>query len=389
MTQVGQKQNPYPYFAELRNRNKPLWLPIDEDYQSDGLWLFHRYQDALDIFRETDKVTKNFSSLKPDHLRTAFDSHMLNMDGNDHLRLRQMVSKFFSGRSCLALEKTMNGICDESIGRLTSQGEPDLILDYATDLPLRIITEIVGLPVEDCRKIRDWTVHIMVDSLRLDDEIKSKRKAAIKNFSEYIEEKLEDPTSLDKQSLIYHLYVNKSQGNISRDELVGGVIFLLVAGHETTIDLIGNGLWLLLNNKDQLNLLLNDPDLLDSTVEEVLRFESPNQRSTYRVAKENLVIAGINLKKGDQIAVEIGSANRDESIFAQPEVFDITRKPNPHLAFGTGRHNCLGKYLARIEAKVAIAKFSAYLMDAELVDAHPVWKDSSFLRGLNSLKIKL
>jgi len=163
--------------------------------------------------------------------------------------------------------------------------------------------------------------------------------------------------------------------------------FLLFAGHETTINLIGNGLWLLLSHPEQLQLLLEDSSLLPQAVEEILRYESPEQRTSFRIVLEPLEINGITMNPGDQIGVMIGSANHDEKEFENPELFDIQRKPNRHLAFGMGIHNCLGKTLARVEAQIAFAKLLEYLPALKLQETIPSWRKNSFFRGLKELKV--
>ena len=190
-------------------------------------------------------------------------------------------------------------------------------------------------------------------------------------------------------SMLSHLIDAHKQGAITLKELSGMVSFLLLAGHETTINLISSGLWLLLKHPEQSQLLRSRGDLLPSAVEEILRFESPAQRSTFRIATDPVEIGGFLVEPGQQISVIIGAANRDEAEFHNPGVFDIRRTPNRHLAFGQGVHSCLGKGLARAEARIAIGKIIEHLPSLRLVESTPLWRKNSFFRGLASLPVSL
>jgi cytochrome P450 len=176
-----------------------------------------------------------------------------------------------------------------------------------------------------------------------------------------------------------------NQGLISDDELIAMVGFLIFAGHETTINLIGNGMNTLLRNQEQWQLLKNNPLLITSAVEEILRFESPEQRSSFRILKQNMTIAGHEVKAGEHIGVVIGAANRDAEVFSYPNQFDITRESNRHLAFGSGVHQCLGIHMAKLEAKIAIAAISQRMPDIRLLQDQPNWRRNSFFRGLETL----
>ena len=191
-----------------------------------------------------------------------------------------------------------------------------------------------------------------------------------------------------KNSLIYHLILSAKNEKLSNDELIAYIMFLILAGHETTADLIGNSLLILLKNKEILHNISKNLDFIDLFIEEVLRFESPVQRTTFRVLVNDVKISDQRLKKGDQIRIFIGSVNRDESVFDMPDKFIFNRSPNPHLAFGFGPHNCIGQYLARAEAKSAILKIAPFLLKLDIVDSEPRWKYNNFSRGLESLKVK-
>jgi cytochrome P450 len=382
-------QNPYPYFAKMRNLDQPFRLPMNEDFSSKGIWLFSNYADAMVIFKESNSASKNLQAVKEKSNQTCFDLHLLNRDGAEHLRLRRLVADYFTSQSSQKLAALMQTICDQLIQSILKQEQVDLVHDYATPLPLQIIAKIMGIPNSEYDLIRVWTKAIMIDSLKLTDDIKQQRKVSISEFIDYISRLINENHFKDGHGLIGQLLIVEKEGNISRDEIVGMAIFLLVAGHETTIDLIGNALYLLLANQEQLVLLRQNPSLLPSAIDEVLRYESPTQRTTYRVTTSKMEFSNFVVEAGEQIAVFIGSANRDKKVFKEPESFDIQRNPNPQIAFGMGVHNCLGRHLAKVEAEIAISTFIKHLSHAQLVQLTPVWKNSSFLRGLSSLPVYL
>ena len=380
-------QNPYPTFKKMRNSGKPFWFPIDEEYSSGGLWLFSTYADAMVIFKESKSISKNLRVIKNSSSLSPWDTHLLNQDGSEHLRLRRLVADYFTIQASHKLSRMIHTICENLLSSFLAHECTDLVHDFATPLPLQIIAKIVGIPDSEFDQIRYWTKSIIIDSLGITDEMKQQRTRSICDFSDYLNRLINAQYYNDGHGLIGYLLFSKKEGNISHDELIGMVIFLLVAGHETTIDLIGNALYLLLSNPDQFEMLKKSPKLIPNAVEEVLRFESPTQRTTFRLAIDKIEFPNFTVQKGEQIAVLIGSANRDETVFLEPDTFNIRRGSNLNLAFGGGLHNCLGRSLAKTEAQIAINNFVKHLSHARLKNIEPVWKNSLFLRGLNSLHI--
>lgn len=382
-------QDPYPYYAALRAQREPLWLPLshDEDNSSKGVWLFSRYSDAMSIFKQSSRVSKNIRSIRSPDAATAFDLHMLHRDGQDHLRLRRLVSDFFSVQYLRRLEPRMRTIAKELALEVRQAGQADLIAKLAEPMPLRLIAELIGVPQDDMPRVRKWSLALGegFDSVRMSSDIRARQREALLGFLEYLRGLIEDKRHAPDHSLLSFLIGAEQDGHLSEDELLAMIGFLLFAGHETTVNLIGNGLWLLLTHPEQWQQLQREPSLIPSAVDEILRYESPEQRTSFRIVVEPMDIEGTRMEPGQQVSVIIGAANRDETEFENPEVFDVRRSPNRHLAFGSGIHNCLGKTLARLEARIAIAAVLEELPNLRLMDTLPAWRENSFFRGLSSL----
>jgi len=384
-------KNPYPYYEKLRKSDKPYFVSNLKDRKNGGMWLFSRYEDALVIFKGNSKISKEIRFHRPEGISSIFDLNMLSRDSIDHSRLRELITKYFSFKYIDGLKENISMLAQQLIDDLKNKKEIDLIRDFAEPLPLITIVDMMGISREDVSKIRKWSLIIGngFDSLFVSENALEQQKIALKEFFYYIEELIKVKKDANDGKIVYALIKANEKNELSYDELVSMVGFLLIAGHETTINLIGNGLWLLLSHPDQLQLLLDDINLLPLAVEEILRYESPSQRSTFRIALDSFEINGTKLNKGDMFAVFIGSANRDEKEFENSEKFDITRDPNRHIAFGTGIHNCLGKNLARLEAQIAFQKILEYLPKIKLKETEPNWRKNSFFRGLEKLEVRL
>jgi len=383
-------QDPYPYYAALRAQREPHWLPLshDQDSSSEGVWLFSRYSDALSIFKQSSRTSKNIRSIRPQESATAFDLHMLHRDGQDHLRLRRLVSDFFSVQHLRRLEPRMRTVAKDLALEVRQAGQADLIAKLAEPMPLRLIAELIGVPQDDMPRVRSWSLALGegFDSVRTSSDIRARQRDALQGFLEYLRGLIEDKRRAPDHGLLSFLIEAEQDGDLSEEELLAMMGLLLFAGHETTVNLIGNGLWLLLSHPDQWHQLRREPGLIPSAVEEILRYESPEQRTSFRIVVEPMDISGTRMEPGQQVGVIIGAANRDEAEFANPGLFDVRRSPNRHLAFGFGIHNCLGKNLARLEARIAIAVVLEELPNLRLMDTLPDWRENSFFRGLSSLR---
>lgn len=383
--------DPYPGYKRLRQSGLPLWLPHDENYGGEGVWLFSHYHEAQLILKQTKSITKYVRHKRIESEHSPFDIHMLNRDGADHSRLRQLVTGFFSTSSMRELKPIVERQSLRLLKSMTEKSEGDFIRDFAEPLPLYTLAELMGIPQVDLPRIRKWSLTLSegADSLLVDDKLKASRKATISELVEYTQWLVNHKEKNPDKDMISYLAKAQKENRLSPEETLGMVSFLLFAGHETTVSLLGSMMWLLLSHPEQWSLLNRDPKLLKSAVEETLRYESPTQRSTYRFATESITISDFTIEPGQQLAVILGSANRDEKIFNEPDRFDVTRRPNPHIAFGIGSHICLGKPLALLEAEVALREILKGKIQLHLQDQKPNWKRNSFFRGLNTLDVTI
>lgn len=384
-------QNPYPYYAQIRASERPFWLPHNQKTACKGVWLFGCYADAVTLFRQTGGVSKNIRAVRSPGSSTPFDLAMLHRDAPDHLRLRRLVAGYFSVQYLSQLEPHIAVVADTLIRDLRGKDRFDLVADFAEQLPLRVIGRLIGVPASDMPRIRAWSLELAegFDSVLASDAVLQGQQSALLAFLAYVEQLVARKSNARTDDLLGFLLNAEDEGKIRHDELIGMVGFLLFAGHETTINLIGSGLWLLLSHPEQWALLQRQPALMPSAVEEILRFESPEQRSSFRIAEEPLELAGMRMEPGQQLGIIIGAANRDETEFANPDCFDIQRTPNRHLAFGLGIHSCLGNTLARLEARVALSRMQALCPSLRLLNEPPQWRRNSFFRGLEVLPATL
>ncbi|KYJ87043.1 cytochrome P450 [Sulfurovum riftiae] len=383
-------ENPYPYYKKLRALDNPIWVPqaAEMPSSSKGIWFFSRYDDAVTILKQSISISNDVSKVRSESETNPFFMHMLNRDGTDHARLRGLVSKFFSVRYIKSIESHMAKVVEDLLDTIETKKTVDLISDFAEQVPFGVIANIIGIPVTDMPKIREWIILIGdgFDTMLITEDIIKKQQQALLDFLKYLRHLIKDE-QFDKESMLYSLLQAKEEGEINEDELIGMVGFILGAGHESTIGLIGNGLWLLLSHPEQWQLLVKRPDLIPQAIEEALRFESPLQRSNFRIAEKDIDINGFKVKSGEQISVIIAAANHDENIFDDAESFNILRNPNPHIAFGVGIHNCLGKQLARIEVRIAFEKLIARFPNMKLQSTVPKWRRNTFFRALNELVV--
>ncbi len=382
-------QNPYPFYADIRASGQPLWLGHRQDSSSDGVWLFANYHEALELFKQTTTISKSIQAIRPKGSNSPFDLHMLHRDGADHLRLRRLVAHYYSQNYIKQLAPILDTTIDKLIDKMAGKSQIDFMADFAEPLPLHIVAHMVGINETDIPKIRSWSLLIGegFDSVRITEDILLQQKRALTEFMSYVEQLIAAKRQHLTDDLLSFLISSEKENKIQPAELIGMVGFLLFSGHETTINLLGNGAYLLLQHPEQLNKLVNQPELLPQAIEEILRYESPEQRTSFRITTEALTIGGIDLEEGQQVGVIIGAANRDENQFENPDQFNIEREPNQHLAFGFGIHNCLGKILAREEAKAAFSKLIPHLMEWKRVDSTANWRTNSFFRGLETLRL--
>ncbi|PDY46709.1 cytochrome P450 family protein [Bacillus pseudomycoides] len=393
LASAGFKEDAYEIYKESRKLQPILFVNKSELGTE---WLITRYEDALPLLKDS-RLKKNLENvfsqedLKPffslengDHLT----KHMLNSDPPDHSRLRALVQKAFTPKMILQLDKRIQNIADTLLDRVEHTNSLNLVNDYAFPLPINVISEMLGIPKEDQEKFRIWS-HAVIASPETPEEIKENEEK-LSEFITYLQYLVDVKRKEPKEDLVSGLIQAESEGSkLSAPELYSMIMLLIVAGHETTVNLITNTVLALLEHPDQLQLLKEKPELIDSAIEEGLRFYSPVEVTTARWAAEPFMIHDQEIKKGDMVIISLASANRDGNVFVNPDVFDITRKNNHHIAFGQGSHFCLGAPLARLEAKIAISTLLNRMPNIQIKGEREKvkWQGNYLMRSLEELPL--
>jgi cytochrome P450 PksS len=321
-----------------------------------------RYDDVLAVLKDERFAKDRTRALSAEQLAglpwvpsifKPLEKNMLDLDPPDHTRLRALVHQAFTPRLIENMRPRVEALTNELIDRVEAKGHMDLIRDYALPLPATIIAEILGVPAKDRHKFHRWSNAMLtakpstLGKLRLIPHVLS--------FMRYIRRMKRRCQLAPRDDLISALVQARDAGDrLSEDELVSMIVLLLVAGHETTVNLIGNGVVALLDHPAELERLRESPALLKPAVEELLRFDAPVQLATERYTREDVTIADVRIPRGELVFAALASANRDERQFDRPDSLRIDRDPNRHLSFGHGVHFCLGASLARLEGQVAI-----------------------------------
>jgi cytochrome P450 len=387
----------YATFARMREEDGVFCQPgIDGETM---LWFVTRHDDAVAVLLDDERFVRDPAlALTPDEL-TAFrsgmpeglafiDNHMLNKDGEDHRRLRRLVTKAFTPRMVEQLRPRIQEIADELIDAVESHGAMDLVDEFAFPLPITVIAELLGIPVADRDRFRRWTNAIMTPALTPEDM--SQFGAAVDEFVAYLRELFERRRSLPGDDLVSALLqVEEGGDTLSEEELFSMVVLLIIAGHETTVSLIGNAVLGLLQHPEQRDALEIDPTRMSHAIEELLRYDGPIERTLSRWAATHVELGGQTIRRGEGVIVILGSANRDQSRFPDPDTLDFAREDVKHLAFGRGSHYCLGAPLARLEAEVALTTLLRRLPALRLAMSVEElrWRPVPLFRSLASLQV--
>jgi cytochrome P450 len=383
------RADPHPALARLRASS-----PVNE-VAPIGLWRLTRYADCLRLLRDAPVGVRLSDGTRPGQDRipaalSSFGNFMLQQDPPAHTRLRRLVSKAFTPRAVERLRAHVQDFADTLVERALERGELDAIADLALPVPSTVICEMMGVPLADRERFTQWTAHSthLLAAFAAPPDVLERGIAASQSLAQYFEALIAERRGSDKDDLLSNLIRAEEAGDrLSPAELLSQAIGLLIAGFETTIGLIGNGLLALIRHPAELAKLRANPDLIASAVEECLRFDGPILL-TVRIPRDELRFGDTVIPKDRMVMAMLAAANRDPEVFPEPDRFDIARTPNEHMAFGGGTHFCLGAHLARMEAQAAIGALVRKTEKLELVSDELVWGQSLF-RVLGKLPLRV
>ncbi len=393
ITNATFKANPFPFYAQLRAEAPvfPVKLPTKQ-----RAWLITRYDDVLSALKDERFAKDPRRAMTPEQLKKlpwvppmfkALERNMLDLDSPDHTRLRALVHKAFTPRLIEQMRDQIQALTNELLDKAEPNGGMDLIADFALPLPLTMIGRILGVPAEDNHKFHRWSKTMISGGANRNLLVLI---PSLMGFMGYLKKLIKQRHAHPQDDLTTALVQAKEgSDSLTDDEILAMIFLLLVAGHETTVNLIGSGTLALLEHPDQLAKLQSEPALIKTAIEELLRFVCPVEMATERYAREDITIAGTTIPRGELVMAVIGSANRDANYFDHPDLLDITRNNNKHLSFGLGPHYCLGASLARLEGQIAISTLLQRMPNLRLSVAPTQlrWRGTFVLRGLEALPV--
>ena len=389
--------DPYALYAMLRRTQPVFRVPVPVDAGA-GVFLLTRHAEVQHVLRDgafsadrrrADVIERNRDALPADLLGdSSLFRSLLTMDPPDHTRVRGLVNKAFTPRRIAGLRGRIEALADELLAPYVARGGFDVISELAAPLPARVIAELLGVPAEDWPRFRVWAADLVAAGPGiLGGEGPARFERGFRPLAAYLGEVIAARRREPRDDLVSALVTAQEERDALQDgELLATCVLLLVAGHETTTNLIGNGLLALLRHPEQLALLRAQPELVPQAVEEMLRYDGPVQ-ATVRVAKEPVEVGGVAIAPGALVVCGIGAANRDPAVFLEPDRFDVTRRENHHLAFGFGAHFCLGAPLARLEGELAFRALLERFPRLTLASESVRWRPNPVLRGLLELPV--
>ncbi len=366
------RNNPYDTYDRLRAKD-----PIHR-MRLINSWVLTRYEDVDMVLRDQKRFSKNDG--REDKYRS-----MLHHDPPDHTRLRALVSKAFTRRAVAELQPRVHSIVDELLDDLEGKERFELIESFAFPLPVIVIAEMLGVPAQDRDRFKHWSndIALTIEPSLRDEQIRRVERAT-EEIYEYFEAIIEQRRREPQDDMITALLNAEDEGDrLTHEELLSTLMLLLVAGNETTRNLIGNGMIALLKHPDQLQRLRDNPELLDSAINELLRYDSPVQLDG-RIVHNDVDISGHRIRAGQQVICAIGAANRDPDAFTAPNKLDIGRSEKSHISFGRGIHHCLGAPLAILEGRIAFSSLLERFPSITLA-AQPEYREQVVLRGVEEL----
>ncbi|HWA36941.1 MAG TPA: cytochrome P450 [Burkholderiales bacterium] len=382
-------EDPYPYYAALRERD-PLHA-----LEGGGI-LVSRYDDALAVYRDARASSDKKVEFKPKLGDSPlYEHHTTSLVFNDpplHTRVRRLIMGAVNQRAIARMEAQVTRLVDALLDDLQARGRVDFIADFAAQIPIEVIGNLLDIPRPERSPLRDWSIAILSGlEPKLSPEMLDRGNRAVTEFTSFLQsliaERRSKPGDPESDVLTRLIQGEKDGERLSETELYHQCIFLLNAGHETTTNLIGNGLWHLLHSPEEEEKLREDPGLIPSAVEEMLRYDGPIQLNNRRLVAP-MQIGGRPLPEGTSITIAIGAANRDPSQFPDPERFDVARKPNRHVAFGHGDHVCVGMNVARMEGRIAFSRLLSRFQQIEM-DAEPERDRRVRFRGFRKLPVRV
>ena len=389
--------NPYKTYNSMRS-HKPILFS-----QTTRLHWVTKMEFAQEMLRDkrfsvddrkypiAEKRRKEFKKAGREIMLEQFENpSMLKLDPPDHSRIRKLVQYGFTNRYITSLEPEIKKIIEDCLDKVHNQDSFDLIEDLAKPLPAIVIAKMMGLPNEDLDQFQAWSEDLLVGvgGIGTSKEDIKKSGDAYEALIRYFEKIILNRKTSPGDDFIGKLIQAEESGDkLNVKEMYGTCLLLLIAGHETTTRLIGNGMFTLFNHQDQMSLLQNNYELIPNAIEEMLRYEPP-VHATVRFAENEMIYDGKTYKRGTPFAVSIAGANRDPEANENPNEFDITRDDIKHISFGYGPHMCIGASLARIESRIAFECLFERFKNLELEDKNPVWGRNLIFRGFDHLKLK-
>ena len=382
--------DPYPLYHRLRREDPVHWDPFLH------AWVVTRYDDVVRVLLDftasrtptpEQLAAIGLSELGP--IAQVMVKQMLFMDAPSHTRLRGLCSQGFTPRRVDSLRLHIQEIADRLLDRVETAGRMDLVADFAAPLPAIVTAEMLGVPISDHGQLKLWSADFaeMLGNFQHNPGRAMGVLRSLRGMESYFQSRIEELRKKPNEGLIHSLLTAEVDGDrLSEEEVIANTIVTMVGGQETTTNLIGNGTLSLLRNPGELLRLRENPSLILSAVEELLRYESPSQH-TARLAPEDMEIGGKKIRKRDAVIAVMGAANRDPEHFPDPDRLDLARADNRHVAFGWGPHFCFGAPLARIEGQIAFATLLRRFPQLSLEPGPLVWRENLGLRGLKSLPI--
>jgi pimeloyl-[acyl-carrier protein] synthase len=382
--------DPHAFYRVLRERDPVHWDPYMHS------WVVTSYQEVVTVLTSysadrapsadyLDRIGLPF--MKP--FAEMMRQQMLFMDAPMHSRLRGLCSAAFTPRKVEELRRAIQSIVDDLLDKVITSSQLDVVADLAIPLPAIVTAELMGIPVEDHRQLGSWASDIA--ELHGNFQNHPNRVAevvqSLNNMKVYLADRMTELRKRSNEGLIYSLMVAEIDGQrLTDDEVIASAIVTIIGGHETTTNLLGSGYLTLLRNPTSLDQLRSRPEIVPSAVEELLRYESPVQH-TARIAPADMELAGKSIGKGTKVIAVLAAANRDPNRFRDPELLDLCRLDNRHLAFGWAAHFCFGAPLARLETQIALNSLLRRLSRPRLLDETLEWRANAGLRGLTSLRV--